>query len=428
MATDPLSDALRGLRRVEVLRELADATDGQLLTRFLGAREETAFEALVRRHGPMVFGVCRRVLGHAQDAEDAFQATFLVLARKAASVRPRDLVGHWLYGVAYRTALKARTLHLKRRSREKQVDPMPDLPGAAPAPDVWGEVRPLLDRELSLLPAKYRSAVVLCDLEGQTHKEAARRLGCPEGTLSVRLSRARQLLARRLARRGAATAGAALAAVLTQNAAASVPAALVSSTVRAAAPFAAGHAAAGLVPAEVAMLTEGVLKTMRMTKFTAAVATIVLLGGGVLVCGMLALAQTGDEAPPSGGPAPQARERPQEPKGLKELQGEWKVLALEDDGTEIRGEALAKMRWVVKGSKLQATDDGENYKGVGTINLDPDKNPKHIDLLALEGKQKGQTIRGIYKLEKGIWTVCMRGPPARADPPSSRPERARTSR
>src|SRR5256885_2920869 len=142
MATDPLSDALRGLRRVEGLRELADETDGQLLTRFLGRREEAAFEALVRRHGPMVFGVCRRVLGHAHDAEDAFQATFLVLARKARSIVPREAVGNWLYGVAYRTALEAKALACRQRGKEKQVLEMPH-PFTEPEAD-WRELRTLL--------------------------------------------------------------------------------------------------------------------------------------------------------------------------------------------------------------------------------------------------------------------------------------------
>src|SRR5262249_9287871 len=144
-------------------------TDGQLLGRFLSSRNEAAFAALVRRHGPMVLGVCRRILGDFHDAEDAFQATFLVLARKAASVVKRESLGNWLYGVAYRTALQARVTNARRRARERPMRdmPHPELPPAEPQD--W---RPLLDRELSRLPEKYRAAIVLCDLEGRTRREA----------------------------------------------------------------------------------------------------------------------------------------------------------------------------------------------------------------------------------------------------------------
>src|SRR5262249_26019760 len=158
------------------------------------------------RHGPMVLGVCRRVLDHAHDAEDAFQATFLVLARKAASIVARDTVGNWLYGVAYRTAHKARVAAARRRLKERQMS----RPEALDE-DVWRELRPVLDQELNRLPEKYREPVILCDLEGQTRKEAARRLGWPEGTLSGRLSRARVLLAKRLARHGLTLSGGAMA-------------------------------------------------------------------------------------------------------------------------------------------------------------------------------------------------------------------------
>ena len=144
---------------------------GNCWSRFVGRRDGAALEALVRRHGPMVWGVCRRVLGGRQDAEDAFQATFLVLVRKAASVAPREMVGNWLYGVAHRTALKARATAARRAARERQMAEMPE-----PAPageDRWADLLPLLDRELSRLPDKYRAVIVLCDLEGKTRTEVA---------------------------------------------------------------------------------------------------------------------------------------------------------------------------------------------------------------------------------------------------------------
>src|SRR5262249_46529495 len=156
------------------------------------------------------------------DAEDAFQATFLVLLRKAGTVVPRELVGNWLYGVAYRTALAAKTAAATRRAKERQAHDMPQPQTSAADP--WEELRPLLDRELHGLPDKSRVPVVLCDLQGKTRKEAARQLGWPEGTVAGRLARARVLLARRLSRHGLTLSGGALAALLARNtAAAGVP-------------------------------------------------------------------------------------------------------------------------------------------------------------------------------------------------------------
>src|SRR5579859_7660250 len=161
MATDT-QKVVRQLRRL-ALRETDSLTDGQLLESFATQRDEAAFAALVRRHGPMVLGVCRRVAGHMQDAEDAFQATFLVLVRKAEGLRPRELVGHWLHGVAYRTALKAKDAASRRHKRERQVPTMPTAEvWPAHVDDDW---LPLLDRELQRLPEKYRIPIILCDLE-----------------------------------------------------------------------------------------------------------------------------------------------------------------------------------------------------------------------------------------------------------------------
>ena len=228
---------MRGGDLQTVLEHLcpADAgpADAELLARFLDRREEAAFAALVRRHGPMVLGLCRRILRHAQDAEDAFQATFLVLARRAAAVVRREAVGSFLYGVAYRTALRARARATRRNATERQVGEMPHPAVAPPQAQDW---RPLLDRELSRLPKQYRAAVVLCDLECKPRREAARQLGVPEGTLASRLATARRMLAGRLARCGVSlSAGAvALALTLAAGTAAAVPPSLVRSTARAA--------------------------------------------------------------------------------------------------------------------------------------------------------------------------------------------------
>ncbi len=256
-------------------------SDGQLLDRFVDRREGAVFEAIVRRHGPMVWGVCRRVLRHHHDAEDAFQATFLVLTRKAASIMPREKLGNWLYGVAYQTAMKARAKRTKRRGRESQLPDMPE-PMAVPD-DVLDELAESLDRELSRLPEKYRTPIVLCDLEGSTHKEAASQLGWPIGTVSSRLSRARSMLARRLSRQGVSLSVSGLAVLLAQEAAsASMPPRLIGSTAQAASLFAAGGAVtAGAVSAEVTALTEKVLKIMLLSKIK--ITAAVLLAGLTLM-------------------------------------------------------------------------------------------------------------------------------------------------
>jgi RNA polymerase sigma factor (sigma-70 family) len=283
MATREMSRVLRHLRAALRPPGEAGLTDAGLLTRFLQHRDEAAFAALVRRHGPMVLGVCRRLLGNVHDAEDAFQATFLVLVRKAGSVRPRELVANWLYGVAYQTARKARAVAARRRGRERQVRDLPEP--AARAQEPWPDLRPLLDRELNGLPEKYRAPVVLCDLEGKSRKEAARQLGWLEGTLDGRLARARALLARRLGRRGLALAGGSLAAGWAAEAAsAAVPGPLLAATVRTGSLLAAGRAAAACVAApQAAALMEGVLHAMLLTKVK--VAAAVLLVAGVLGAG-----------------------------------------------------------------------------------------------------------------------------------------------
>ena len=278
-------------------------SDDRLLARFVANRDEGAFAALVRRHGPMVWGVCRRVLGHHHDAEDAFQAAFLVLAQKAAAVRPGAALGPWLYGVAHKVALKAAAA-VRRRSRERQAKDMPH-PAVAPAdvPD-W---RPLLDRELGRLSARYRAAVVLCDLEGQSRNEAALRLGVPERTLASRLTRAHALLAKRLRGRGVTLAGAALAVWLAADAAAEVPAALACSTARVAALVAAGHLA-GASAAPV-VLMKGVMRAMLMRKLK----LVALAVTATAALGVVGLAsRTGEEvrAQDAGTPAARAGGKP----------------------------------------------------------------------------------------------------------------------
>jgi RNA polymerase sigma factor (sigma-70 family) len=237
----------------------------------------------------MVWGVCRRLLRRHQDAEDAFQATFLVLVRKAASVVPREKVANWLYGVAHQTALYARATAAKRSTREKQVTDMPEP--TREQQDQHNDLQALLDQELSRLPDKYREVLVLCDLEGKTRKESARQLKVPEGTVASRLATARTMLAKRLTRQGVVLSGGTLAVLLSRNlGAASVPASVVSSTIQAASLYGAGQAAApGVISIKAVAFAEGVLKTMLMSKLK--IATVILLALAVLGAGAVALAQ-----------------------------------------------------------------------------------------------------------------------------------------
>jgi RNA polymerase sigma factor (sigma-70 family) len=252
---------------IEQLRSvlLHEVGDGELLSWFLERHDQTALTVLVKRHGPMVWGVCRRLLSH-HDAEDAFQTTFIVLVRKAASIMPRHMVGNWLYGVAHQVALQARRAATRRRAREVQVTNMPET--EAVRKDQW----PLLDQELSRLPDNYRTVIVLCDLEDRTRREVARQLGVPEGTVAGRLARARAMLAKRLAQKGITLSGGALAAVLSQNlASATMPMSVLSSTNA----VAVGQAA---ISSKVAALAEGVMKAMLMSKLKAVLAVALILG------------------------------------------------------------------------------------------------------------------------------------------------------
>ncbi len=274
----------------------AGLTDGQLLRQYFAQRDETAFAALVRRHGPMVLAVCRRLLGRAEDAEDAFQAAFVVLARKGHRVAGQPTVGGWLHGVAYHVALNVRDRVARRQAKERQVEIMPQ-PLVMPEED-HSELLAALDREVARLPEKYRLPVVLCELEGRSRKEAARQIGCPEGTLSSRLGRARKMLARRMVVHGAAGAGASLTAMFASEAGASVVSGpLVASTVR---------AAGGVVSASVVALAEGVLKAMLLTKIKSAALALLLVsavGVGAVTFTYRGMAaeqrQTKPDAPPT---------------------------------------------------------------------------------------------------------------------------------
>jgi serpin B len=286
MAHQTLGAVLSYLRRLTA-PEASAASDRQLLERFIDQHDETAFTALVQRHGPLVLGVCRRLLDHDQDVEDAFQAVFLVLVRRASSLPWQESIAPWLHQVAQRIALKARAVRSRRRLETLAADEVPASESETAAmPGVeHQELRQVLDEELERLPARYRAPLVLCYLQGKTHEEAAQELGWKRGSIAYRLGRAQDLLRDRLVGRGVALS-ASLTTLLAaeRTASAAVPVALVERTGQTASLFAAGEAvAAGSIPTNVTHLAEGVIQTMHISKLKIACLTILalaLLGGG----------------------------------------------------------------------------------------------------------------------------------------------------
>jgi RNA polymerase sigma-70 factor (ECF subfamily) len=385
MAKGQPNGVLPHLRRTQLRRDGAGLPDAELLECYLTSRDEAAFEALLRRHGPMVLGVCRRVLRNEADAHDAFQATFLVFVRKAASIVPRARVGNWLYGVAHKTALKAKAMNRQRRAKELQA------PVAAPAEELVGELLGLLEEALSRLPDKYRTAIVLCDLEEKPLHEAARQLGCPQGTVASRLARARDLLARRLACYGLSVAGGAMATTLARGAApAPLPTGLIDSTVQAANQAAAGHVVAS---PQVVALTEGVLAAMRAPvrkALTAALLVVTLVGGGGVLFSSVsrrALPEQARQKVPSPAVAPKGP-RPRTDK--EALQGTWVARSGERGGKKLSDQQLRT--W----GQLVFTGDRFSREGTepsqGAYVLAPDRRPREIDLVT-----ELITWRGIYE-------------------------------
>jgi RNA polymerase sigma factor (sigma-70 family) len=282
MAGEPMSALLQHLRKVIETETTRQLSDGEALRRFAALGEDTAFATLMQRHGPLVMGVCRRFLRQEQDAEDAFQATFLVLARKAGSIVKEGSVASWLYGVAYRIAMKARRTAARRRHHESQAPAQTASP--SPSDLAWQELQALLDEELNRLPEKYRKPFVLCCLESRSKKEAADELGWKEGTVSSRLAQARKLLQLRLARRGvelsAVLAGLAVAAdrgvALSPN--------LAVATLQASLHFAAGGPqATARASAQAAAWAQAMLRALTLARLRLPAMLLLLLvltGGG----------------------------------------------------------------------------------------------------------------------------------------------------
>ena len=357
-------------------------TDAALLTRFAASGDSRAFAALVERYGGLVLGVCRRTAGHEQDAEDAFQATFLVLARKAGAIRRRESVGPWLYGVASRVGHKAREASAQRRSRETTLD---EALAAGPMAAEFDELLPILDEAVSRLPPRFQRPLVLCYFQGQSTEAAARALGCPKGTVLSRLARARDRLRSHLARRGIAVSVAALTAILAAQATAAVPLPLAYSTIQSATP-----AAAGTVSATAAALAKGVLMTMRIAQVLRLTAMTVALAaaGGV---GLLATQAWAD--------------KPATKEAKATLDGTWQVTAVTKNGVEAGKDEVEAAKLVLSGETFAMHQGANTMKG--TFRVDPTQSPATIDLVLSEGGDAGEMHVGIYELHGDKLRICM---------------------
>jgi RNA polymerase sigma factor (sigma-70 family) len=428
---DTLGDVIRRIGRSVNLQSDLTLTDAQLLERFVKQRDEPAFAALLVRHGPMVLGVCRQLVRDAQEAEDAFQATFLVLARKAAVIRRQPLLASWLYGVAYRVAIRLRGQTARRRTREQRDV---DLTTLAAADDcAYSDVRPLVHEEVGRLPDKYRSAVILCYLEGKTNEEAALQLRWPVGSVKSRLARARDLLRTRLTRRGLTLSAGLLTTELVLNKASASPT-LVDATIRGAALFAAGDAVAGgLISARAVALSYGVLRTMILTKakiLAVLALTVVMLGGAGGLAYRSPAAEPGDT--PKAAPMKTASHDADRTKTNKEkpvdkpmddreaIQGTWqridwsagvKVVPYQDHSSE-------SITWVIEADNIRAVKDMKKKLASFSYKLDPTKKPKEIDMVHLDGPEnvKGKLVHGAYTLEGDILKICNRINPGDARP------------
>jgi RNA polymerase sigma factor (sigma-70 family) len=401
MAKQQLAEFLDRLQGTAPSEDRAALTDAELLNQFIARRDEIAFEALVRRHGPMVLGVCRRILRNEADAEDAFQTTFLVLAREAVGIRPPGMVGNWLYGVAHNTALKAKAMRVRRRKKEQEASARLKQ---APA-EISEELLAMLEQELAALPEKYRAPLVLCELEGKTIRETARQLQWPQGTVATRLARGRTRLARRLALCAPALVDAVLAQAR-ESASADVAARLVVTTVQAATLGAAGQAAGTVaVPSRLAALTQGMVRFMRPTKVR--VLTMVLLGV-TLLAGSAVLLTRPTPAAGQQDPMPAAAANDEKPKSDRDLlQGTW---VEESRGAGDGQKVDEEKRW-----KLVFEDDNVTWlvgskEQKGTFSLDLDQKPKEIDLSLADPTL---VLTGIYELKdntlKTLWRENDRG-------------------
>jgi RNA polymerase sigma factor (sigma-70 family) len=350
----------------------------------------------------MVLGVCRRLIQDPHEADDAFQATFLIFLQKARSLRDPASLGNWLYGVAYRVARRARTVAARWRASERQV---PEMAAADPPPDaVWKELRPILDEELSQLPQKYQAPVILCYLEGKTYTEAAHILGWAEGTVSGRLARARDRLRNRLALRGLALSSAIWPVLLSQNGTHIVSPTLAATIKKGALAVLSGRSATAAFSAKVMALAHGTLKAILLSQVKVVllvlVPTCVLGGAAVMVDRWMH--------------ADQARGLVSSFHALKDrfhrhlgnLHGTWDLISLEKEGRPVSNDEVAqrKLVWIIEADHIvMRSATGERTAG---YELAPSANPGRIDLIFTSDPEKEQTLRGIYRRTNGTLQVC----------------------
>jgi RNA polymerase sigma factor (sigma-70 family) len=381
---------------LQLHQRAADALpDRDLLDRFVAHADQDAFTALVERHGPMVLCLCRRVLGHAHDAEDACQAAFLVLARKAASIRKKDALASWLHGVAFHAASNLRRDTARHRDR-----PVPhrQAPPADPAGEVtWREVKEALDEELARLPERYRAPLVLCYLEGRTRDEAAQLLGWSEGTCRGRLERGREVLRARLVRRGLGLSAALLAGALGQEAAsASVAPPFVTATVQAASRFAAGRGAAGLIPTRVACLAEGVLQAMFVNKLRTAAVALLVLGAVALTGALLARGQNDKATDGSDKPAAEPQAAASAPPAAPAAARTLRVVVLDPQGKPVPGADIHAGVWTEEKGFRANRDYQTDAAGAARVEL-----PKSYTILRLwAGKKPYVTLFAGWEQEE----------------------------
>jgi RNA polymerase sigma factor (sigma-70 family) len=370
--------------------------DAQLLARFATGRDESAFAEILARHGPLVLGLCRRSLGR-HDAEDAFQATFLVLARRAGSIGQGERLAGWLCRVACRIATRMRRQQAVRRRHEQSAVP----PAAPPGPS--DACLAVLD-EVQRLPARYRNLLVLCYLEGNSHPEAARALGVPLGTVKGWLARARGLLRKRLARRGVRLSAGLLAA-----GAGALPADLSAATVRVAVPTASPGPGGGRSPDRPIELAEEVLRAMRRAKLQLVGAVVLALA--LFGIGAVAIAYQADTASAA-----------KKAKGDEaSIQGTWRVVKLEMEGEEKDDDEAKRMKkatWVITAGKIVVKKPGADEDGEVTYKLYPDRKPKAIDVTPQNGppREKGKLVKAVYELKGDELTICMTAPPGEDRP------------
>jgi RNA polymerase sigma factor (sigma-70 family) len=399
-----LTEILQQLGRLSDLQGDLAQPDTQLLERFVAARDDAAFTALVVRHGPMVLGVCRRQLTGV-DVEDAFQATFLVLVRKAGAIGRRELLGNWLYGVAFRVASDLRATAQRRDRHRCDLD----LSGVtAPKEPDASDLPALLDAEVGRLPARYRRPVILCYLQGQTNEEAARQLCWPVGTVKSRLSRARDLLRTRLARRGVALSAAAVAEALAANVAAALPSGLLVATARAAL-----DPTATAVSARAAILSTGVLRMLFFKRLKVAIALVALmLGAGAVLFAVHAASRRADsktDATARDREPDQSRARDKKPDRRREdkdlLQGVWDVVGVEAGGKEPRDGSEKNAAWEFKGDRVYLVQDYSEESG--TFTLDSGKTPRTMNVSLTPFIGERRTIPCIYQLDGDTLKICL---------------------